>query len=103
MYENEEITVESFNTPEMYAKEAQQVFLRNASPAAQQIVDIALTGQSERLRLDASKYVVDRVLGRIEVKLPARDPDGKEPWAELYDAVIREPSASERSQGHKPS
>jgi hypothetical protein len=28
-----------------------------------QIVQIALTGTSERLRLDAGKYVVDRVLG----------------------------------------
>jgi hypothetical protein len=102
MYENEEITVQSFNTPDMYAKEAQLVFLRNASLAAQEIVDIALGGQSERLRLDASKYVVDRVLGRIEVKLPAKDPDGKEPWAELYAAVISEPSAEERSQGKRP-
>jgi hypothetical protein len=29
------------------------------------IVHIALYGSSERLRLDAAKYVTDRVLGRV--------------------------------------
>lgn len=99
---DEEFTVESFNTPEMYAKETQLVFHRNAARAAQQIVNIAFNGSSDRLRLDASRYVVDRVLGRIEVKLPAGAEAGKEPWSDLYDAVIREPSASERAQGRRP-
>jgi hypothetical protein len=100
-----EITIESFNTPEMYAKEAQAVFLENARAAAQELVDLALHGATERVRMDAAKYVVDRVLGRIEVRLPAgsKDGEGKDPWSDLFGTVIREPTATERARGRRPS
>lgn len=103
MDETEELlTVESFNTPEMYAKEAQQVFLRNATKVAQEIVNLALKGSTDKVRLDAGRYVVDRVLGRIDVRVPTKDADGKEPWSDLFGAVIREPTADERSRGKAP-
>jgi hypothetical protein len=40
-----------------------RLFKENAAQVAMQMVNIALRGSSERLRLDAGKYVIDRVLG----------------------------------------
>ena len=40
-----------------------RLFQENAPQVAMQVVNIALQGSSERLRLDAGKYVIDRVLG----------------------------------------
>lgn len=103
MDETEEITIESFNTPEMYAKEAQMVFYQNATAAAEKIVTLALHGSSERMQLDASKYIVDRTCGRIDVKSLQGQNGEKEPWDDLFGAVIREPTATERAQGKRPS
>jgi hypothetical protein len=37
----------------------------NAARVAMSVVNMAVRGTSERIRLDAGKYVLDRVLGRI--------------------------------------
>jgi hypothetical protein len=42
-----------------------RLFRENSAAATASIVHIALHGSNERLRLDASKYVVERVLGRV--------------------------------------
>lgn len=44
---------------------SQRLFKENAPNVAMQIVHIALNGTSERLKLDAGKYVIDRVLGPL--------------------------------------
>jgi len=43
----------------------QRLFRENSARVAMSLVDIAIRGSSERLRLDAGKYIVDRVLGKI--------------------------------------
>lgn len=42
-----------------------RLFKENAPQVAMQIVNIALNGSSERLRLDAAKLVIDRILGPV--------------------------------------
>lgn len=46
------------------AQTARRLMHENSPGAALSIVQIALYGSNERLRLDAAKYVVDRALGR---------------------------------------
>ena len=79
------------------AKTAEQIFKQNAAMAAEQIVALALGAANERVRLDASKTIIDRVLGRVGDVKPNNDEDA--PWAGVYSAIIREPSASERHSG----
>lgn len=55
---------------QMFAEETEEtsvrkIFRLNAPAAAAAVVHIALHGSNERLRLDASKYVVERVIGRV--------------------------------------
>jgi len=42
-----------------------RLFKENSPSVAMQIVHIALRGTSERLKLDAGKYVIDRVMGPV--------------------------------------
>jgi len=42
-----------------------RLFKENSPAIAMQMVNIALRGSSERLRLDAGKYVIDRVMGPV--------------------------------------
>jgi hypothetical protein len=44
---------------------SERIFAENAVGASLSIVHIALYSSNERLRLDASRYIVDRNLGRI--------------------------------------
>lgn len=44
--------------------QARKIFRENVSHAAYAICEIAMHSENERIRLDASKYVVERVLGR---------------------------------------
>jgi hypothetical protein len=43
----------------------QRLFRENAASVAMQMVHIATRGTSERIRLDAGKYIIDRVLGPV--------------------------------------
>jgi hypothetical protein len=58
-------------TQEMQTKE---IFLEHAAAAATTIAHIAIHGTTERVRLDASKYVVERVIGRVGDDTGATDP-----------------------------
>jgi hypothetical protein len=49
---------------ETKAQSARRIFQEGAPGAAAAIVHIAMYGSNERLRLDAAKYISDRVLGR---------------------------------------
>lgn len=44
---------------------ANRIFRENAPAAAASIVHTALHGTNERIRLDAAKYTVERLLGRV--------------------------------------
>ena len=59
-----------------------RLFRENSARVAMSVIDIALRGTSERLRLDAGKYVIDRVLG----------PTGKETYRadSPLDAMVRQ-------------
>lgn len=70
----------------------EQLFEDNAVHAAAEIVSLATSSPNEKIRLDAAKYVVERVLGKIEAsKVEA----GTNPWEEVLGTVYKEPSKYE--------
>lgn len=72
-------------------------FRTHADAVAKELCALALGAANERVRLDASKYITDRLLGRVgEAK--ELDKTGA-PWDEVYSAIVREPTAEERSRG----
>lgn len=79
------------------AKSAEMVFRANARRAAEEIVSLALGAANERVRLDASKYVVERVMGKVPDTKDIDNKDGGAPWDSVYGTVVREPSAEERA------
>lgn len=85
--------------PNVYAAAAEEQFRLTAVAAAKEIAKIALYADSDRVRLDACKYVTDRVLGRIKDKDTTNDT--REPWEGIFKAVTREPTAEERNRGAK--
>lgn len=46
---------------------ARRLFRENLVPATQAICHLAIYGLNEKLRLEAAKYVVERVMGRDEM------------------------------------
>lgn|SRR5690554_3200170 len=56
------------------AQHAKKIFAEHAAAAASTIAHIAIHGSSERVRLDASKYVVERILGRVGDDVGEDDP-----------------------------
>lgn len=81
-------------------RSAEDIFKAAAPSAAQEIVNLSLNAVNERVKLDASKYVIDRVMGRVTDRGVMGDGDGTAPWADIYaTTVIREPAASARAQG----
>ena len=63
-------------TGEIESDEAisRRIFKENAPLAASAIARLAIHGASERTRLDASKYIVERVLGPVGNDVGAADP-----------------------------
>lgn len=92
-----EIAITQFNDPAAYARATQKVFEERAHEVAAELVRIALHGATDRSRIDAGKYIVDRVLGRIKDRDDAAAV--KEPWEDIFGAVTREPTAAEREAG----
>ena len=61
-----EVKAGTANPEKLSASQAtRDVFDENAPAAARGIVALANTAQSERVRLSAQQYVVDRVLGKV--------------------------------------
>jgi hypothetical protein len=58
-------------TPEELTK---RIFREGAPVAASRIVRVALTSPNERVAMDASKYIIDRTLGRVGDNGEAVDP-----------------------------
>jgi hypothetical protein len=76
---------------------AMEIFRDNLPLAAQVIAEIATNSESERNRLQASKYIVERVMGRTPDAKP--ESGANDPWSNLFSSVLREPTATERAEG----
>jgi hypothetical protein len=69
---------------ETVEQHTRRVFQENAVRAAQEIVNLSQWATSERVRLDAAKYVTERVIGPV-----GKEAEGEEaaPWEDLYKDV----------------
>lgn len=90
---NMERTVNPSETPEQMA---QRIFLENLPLAAQSIAHLALHSTSERTRLQASQYIVERNLGRVGESRP--NEKGANVWDDVFDSVTVE--AENYANGH---
>lgn len=76
----------SLNPGETDIELTRKLFRESAPAAATAIVHVALYGQNEKIRVDAAKYVVERVLGR-----PGEEnANGRSPLEELMEGVIKQ-------------
>jgi hypothetical protein len=81
-------------------KLAMQIFRDNLPLAAEVIGDLMVNGEKESTRLNAAKYITERVLGRVGDNVTSSATD---PWDNLFGAVAREPTAEERAAGTRVS
>lgn len=81
-------------------KLAMQIFRDNLPLAAEVIGDLMVNGEKESTRLNAAKYITERVLGRIP---DTAGQGGGDVWDDLFGSVAREPTAEERAKGTKVS
>lgn len=81
-------------------KIAMAIFRDNVALAAEIIGDLAINGEKESTRLNASKYIVERVMGKIGEQTGG---DKGDVWDDLFTSVAREPTAEERAAGTKVS
>lgn len=84
--------------PGKYEKVAEAMLRRQATKAVKVVVDIAMNSDNDKLRLDAAKYVLDRVLGRPDAK-SALEPTEKAGWQEIIESTLVEPSHADRKAG----
>lgn len=85
---NLEAAVHTDETPEATAN---RIFKENLPNAARSIATLAMRGGTERVRLDASKYIVERIMGRIG---DAQENPEDGPLADLFTAVVREEASN---------
>jgi hypothetical protein len=71
---------------ESLAEATRRVFRENSPIAAQAIAHIAIHDPNTRVRLDAAKYVVERVLG----KPGEENPHGRTPLDALMEGIVTE-------------
>lgn len=63
-----------YHPGETAPKTSKRLMEENAPVVAQSMIHLALHSQNERTRLDAGKYILDRVMGRVgEEILPKED------------------------------
>lgn len=80
---------------------AMRIFRDNLPLAAEVIAEIAVNGEKETARLNASKYIVERCLGRTPES--TGETAKGDIWTNLFDDVAREPTAEERQNGTRVS
>lgn len=69
------------------------IFVRALAAAAQTIVNAAVFSDDEKTRVAASRYIIDRVIGK-----EAPTAEGKDsPMEKLINAVARETAANQRA------
>lgn len=64
--------------------QAERLFKENLPGSVLQLVKLATHAQSERVRLDASKYIVERNLGRLQDINPSA---AKQPLEAFFDRL----------------
>lgn len=79
-----ERALESTNTPQMTAK---RLFEENLPIAVMSICHIATYGESEAMRFNAARYVVERTMGPAE---RTTNVDGRHAWDDIYEKVVSE-------------
>lgn len=79
-----ERALDSADTPQVTAR---RLFEENLPVAVMAICHMATYSDSEVIRFNASKYVVERTMGPAE-RVMAQD--GKHAWDEIYDKVLEE-------------
>ncbi len=75
----------SVHRNETNKKTATRLVEENAPLVAQSMIHLAIYSQSERIRLDAGKYLLDRTLGRIGEAPVAEE---SSPIRELIESVM---------------
>lgn len=82
-------------SPEDYGKRLLQ---ENVGDAVLSLTKLAIHGSNETVRMNASKYIVERVLGKIQ-EFPDVD---KAEWEKMLDAsYIPEPSEAPTNKSNK--
>jgi hypothetical protein len=79
-----ERALESTNTPQQTAK---RLFEENLPIAVMSICHIATYGESEAMRFNAARYVVERTMGPAERTSTV---DGRHAWDDIYEKVVSE-------------
>src|SRR6266403_3961174 len=79
-----ERALSSTDTPQMMAK---RLFEENLPVAVMAIAHLATYSETEIIRLNAAKFVVERTMGPAE---RAMTQDGKHAWDDIYDDVVVE-------------
>ena len=69
---------------------ARKMFREGLVPATQTLIALATYGKSEKTRLDAAKYIVERNIGRITDKLQLDDA-----WSNLLADITTEVASEE--------
>lgn len=82
-------------------KIAMAIFRDNVALAAEIIGELAVNGEKESTRLNASKYIVERVMGRLPDASASTGKDDM--FTDLFSSVAREPTAEERANGTRVS
>lgn len=68
------IMEKSFHPGESNPKTAKRLMDENAPVIAMSMIHLAIHSRSERTRLDAGRYIMDRILGRVgEELMPTED------------------------------
>jgi hypothetical protein len=62
---------------------AKELLRENLVPAVQEVVNLAAYAKNERIRFEASKYVLERNLGKLADKLPIGDM-----WDTLFAEIV---------------
>jgi hypothetical protein len=65
--------VHGYKPSESPEEAAKQMFLEGLVPATQTLVNLAINGNTEKVRLEASRYIVERNLGKLVERLPIGD------------------------------
>jgi hypothetical protein len=79
-----EKALDSTDTPETVAK---RLFKENLPVAVMAICHLATYSETEAIRFNAAKFVVERTMGPAE---RVASPDGKHAWDDIYDTVVTE-------------
>jgi hypothetical protein len=82
-------------TPELKT-EVEQIMADGLAESVRQMVHVAKYGETERARVDAAKYVIDRCLGKVPDKIQI---DAMDPIRELLaDIMVTDSTAAREAE-----